>query len=779
MSKKLFAVTLLIVFLLLFSMSGLAANTTSVPIQLNNGQVSRLSRQINMFSKSHELSVNQYLASVNGTTSRVSVASDGTEGNSSSHGPSISTDGRFIAYKSHASNLVSGDTNGWGDIFMYDQQTGETIRVSVASDGTQANGNCINASISADGQHVAFDSSARNLVIGDNNGYQDIFVHDLVTGQTELVSVGSNSTQTNQSSETPSISADGSNVAFMSYATNISDPPHYWSQVFAHDRQTGLTERVSVASDGTVGNIYSVDPSISADGRYVVFYSPGNNLVNGDTNGVGDVFLHDQQTGETIRVSVASNGTQGNGSSGGGRISSDGRYVAFQSSANNLVSEDNNGRIDIFVHDLQTGLTERVSLASDGTEGNSNSGAPSISGDGRYVTFVSYASNIVTGDTNGLIDVFVHDRQTGLTERVSVASDGTEGNGNPFTPSISGDGRYVTFSSLASNLVIGDNNGTYDIFVHDRGWDTTTTITSDTPDPSRVGDPITVNFMVDGPPGTNMPTGSVTVTVEGSVEFCNANLVSGSGSCMITITNPGIYTLIATYGGDDNFNGSSDVEENTVLGVVAKDDSYSLVEGTILDQDAPGGVLSNDTGVGLAVDGYDGTSQFDGTVTMNPDGSFVYTPAAGFAGFDTFSYTVVDGYGDFDTATVEMIVNVKNQRSIEIESVEGTVIGQNLIGTVLISDQSENGNRDDLLVQITNFETFVWWKKGKVWFRYSAECANPPFVFGDEIVVQYECELTQDAQEGEVFGLDVMVSIFGREKGIYVTQFFDEKGGRK
>jgi hypothetical protein len=124
-----------------------------------------------------------------------------------------------------------------------------------------------------------------------------------------------------------------------------------------------------------------------------------------------------------------------------------------------------------------------------------------------------------------------------------------------------------------------------------------------------------------------------------------------------------------------------------------------------------------------------------------------------------------------------MTVNVMNRRSIQIESVDGTVVGQYLVGTILISDQSENGNRDDLLVQITNIDTFVWWKKGKVWFRYSAECANPPTVFGDEIEVQYDCELTQDAQEGEGFGLDVKISIFGRDKVIHVTQFFDEKGG--
>src|SRR5262249_22098526 len=154
------------------------------------------------------------------------------------------------------------------------------------------------------------------------------------------------------------------------------------------------------------------------------------------------------------RVSVASDGTQANGETLQPTISANGRYVTFDSLASNLVSGDTNGKYDVFVHDMLTGSTSRISVASDGTEGNNDSDTPSINADGRYVEFASRASNIVSNDSNGVDDLFVHDMLTGSTTRVSVASDGTEANDYSATQtSISSDGRYVTFKSLASNLV--------------------------------------------------------------------------------------------------------------------------------------------------------------------------------------------------------------------------------------------------------------------------------------------------------------------------------------
>jgi Tol biopolymer transport system component len=342
---------------------------------------------------------------------RVSLATDGTQGDSDSSGndsPSISADGRYVAFDSLSSNLVPGDTNGFSDVFVRDRQTNTTTRVSLATDGTQGDSYSDNPSISADGRYIAFRSNASNLVPGDTNGTEDIFVRD---------------------------------------------------------RQTNTTTRVSVASDGTQGNDFSDNPSISADGRYVAFESYASNLVPGDTNATYDIFVRDRQTNTTTRVSVASDGTQGNNGSSYPSISADGRYVAFASIAGNLVPGDTNGLYDIFVRDRQTNTTTRVSVATDGTQGNDYSLNPHISADGRYIAFESAASNLVPGDTNGTNDIFVRDRQTNTTTRVNVASDGTQGNGYSAFSSISADGRYVAFASYANNLVPGDTNGAYDVFV--------------------------------------------------------------------------------------------------------------------------------------------------------------------------------------------------------------------------------------------------------------------------------------------------------------------------
>jgi hypothetical protein len=289
-----------------------------------------------------------------GDTTRVSVATDGSQGNSFSSRASISADGRFVAFESPASNLVAGDTNGTYDVFVHDRTTGATTRVSVATDGTQGNSGSGRVSISADGRFVAFQSSASNLVAGDTNLAYDVFVHD---------------------------------------------------------RTTGATTRVSVATDGTQGNSNSAYPNPSADGRFVAFVSLASNLVAGDTNGVEDIFVHDRTTGATTRVSVATDGSQGNGYSAGSHISADGRFVAFDSRASNLVAGDTNGTSDVFVHDRTTGATTRVSVATDGSQGNSDSwlGLRSLSADGRFVAFDSSASNLVAGDTNGAGDIFVHE----------------------------------------------------------------------------------------------------------------------------------------------------------------------------------------------------------------------------------------------------------------------------------------------------------------------------------------------------------------------------------
>jgi archaellum component FlaF (FlaF/FlaG flagellin family) len=443
-----------------------------------------------------------------GDISRISLGYDGSEGDEDSAlwGGSLSGDGRYVAFTSAASNLVPNDTNGEPDVFVHDQQSGDTTIVSVASGGAQGNGNSsmFEASfprISADGSHVVFVSQASNLVGADNNGELDIFVHERATAETTRVSVDSSGIEANGSSFAASISGDGRYLAFISSATNlVPGDTNGFPDVFVHDRQTGATARVSVADSGNQANEETWIAAISASGRHVVFASYADNLVPGDGNGQSDVFVRDRQSGATTRVSVSSNGSEANAQSGVSSISANGRYVLFSSTATNLVPGDSNGALDVFVHDRQTGETTRVSVTSNGHQGDADSLGYDLSANGRYVVFQTGAANLVPDDTNGVDDVMVHDRQTGETSRVSVAEDGTEGNGDSRFPGISGDGRYVGFSSYATNLVPGDGNVWSDIFIHQYLADpppltstttsasTTTTSTPSTTTPAPSGD---------------------------------------------------------------------------------------------------------------------------------------------------------------------------------------------------------------------------------------------------------------------------------------------------
>ncbi|MEM7118411.1 MAG: hypothetical protein AAF614_38665, partial [Chloroflexota bacterium] len=263
-------------------------------------------------------------------------------------------------------------------------------------------------------------------------------------GDVERVSVNSIGVEGNSWSGGSSISENGRFVAFASYASNlVSGDTNNTSDVFVHDRWTGITERVSVSSSGAEGNNESLSFSISANGRFVAFASIASNLVSGDTNGFRDIFVHDRQTKMTTRVSVNNSGTEGNHRSSSPSISTDGRFVAFASIASNLVSGDNNSRADIFIHDRQTEMTTRVSVGNSGMEGNNFSQHPSISADGRFVAFASAASNLVSGDNNSQRDIFVRDREEDTTIRVSVGNSGMEGNHFSLHPSISADGRFV------------------------------------------------------------------------------------------------------------------------------------------------------------------------------------------------------------------------------------------------------------------------------------------------------------------------------------------------
>lgn len=419
-----------------------------------------------------------------GTTEMVSQSLPGKHGNSSSGFSVISTGGRYVVFTSAASDLVANDTNGFEDVFVRDLATGTTELVSVSSDGQQGRGESkpSPSAISADGRFVAFNSVAANLVPGDTNGAEDVFVRDRVTHETTRVSVSSSGRQ--------------------------GDAPH--------DLASTALRGASEPNDDT-DSFGSV--SISADGRFIAFDSELMGLVPGDDRGdeneIGftgrDVFVHDRATGRTSLVSRSSRGANGDAFSLYPDISADGRYVAFGSSATNLIDGEPQSdhpwvseatMLDVFVHDLATARTERVSVSDSGERAKGQSFPPSISADGRYVAFASAANNLIgDADTNEGIDVFVRDRWLGRTERVSVSSTGEQQYGgesaerakvNGPKPDMSWDGRYVVFSSPASNLVPRDTNGfgdagsgsedpkcgtaADDIFLRDRVAGTTTRV---------------------------------------------------------------------------------------------------------------------------------------------------------------------------------------------------------------------------------------------------------------------------------------------------------------
>ena len=353
------------------------------------------------------------------TYSRLSTSSSGAQANYGSYTGSISSDARYLTFVSKATNLVPGlnDNNGFGDVYLKDTQTGTVTLVSTNTGGTVlANGESSLATISSDGRNVAFLSQASNLVPGDTNGVMDVFVRDTVAGTTTRVSTDSSGAQGN----------------------------------------------------GVSG--YDYPPCISGNGRYVTFESDASNLVAGDTIGATDIFVKDLQTGVTTRVSTTSTGEQANDRSFFPSISKDGRYVLFRSQAYNLGAGDSPACqpltcSDVFRKDTVTGAVTWISTDAAGNPANSGSWDPHLSADGRYAAFTSDASNLAAGDTNNNFDLFVKDADTGAIYLTSVNASGQVGNNWSVDPFVADGGGLVGFGSLASNLVAGDTNNVVDVFV--------------------------------------------------------------------------------------------------------------------------------------------------------------------------------------------------------------------------------------------------------------------------------------------------------------------------
>jgi hypothetical protein len=393
-----------------------------------------------------------------GMYTRISVSTGGEGANAMSYRGDISADGRFVAFDSEADNLVAGDVNEFGDVFLRDLQLGTTVLVSTTAGGVQGNGGSGGPVVSADGRFVAFESGATNLIAtADTNGFTDVYVKDMQTGAVARASLSTAGAEPTGESFTYSISGDGRYVVFDSEANNlVPNDTNGAGDVFVRDMQANTTIGVSIS-----GNSGGFDASISLDGQFVVFTSGSTNLVPNDTNGKADVFVYSMQTGQIVRASVSSSGVEGNNSSSDPSISGDGHYVTFSSASTNFTALDTYYYNHLYIRDMQAGITTFASI-KDGYVMVGESDASEISADGRYIIY-SFDDK---GDGMPTRWLYLHDRVAG-TNMMVVSAGIMEYEWNPLLPSISGDGRFIVFSSSSPNLVTGDTNGVRDVFLKD------------------------------------------------------------------------------------------------------------------------------------------------------------------------------------------------------------------------------------------------------------------------------------------------------------------------
>ncbi|HEX7896849.1 MAG TPA: hypothetical protein VF950_03765 [Planctomycetota bacterium] len=412
-------------------------------------------------------------SAVPAVTRRVSVSVTGEEANRDSDFPDISADGRYVVFQSQAGNLVPGDSNGKFDIFRKDLVTGAVVMVSTTEAGAPGDGDSTNASISADGRFVAFQTLAANLDPGDTDPDDglDVYVKDLDSGAVTHVSqsaFGGPPAGTSVESRNPRLSPGGRFLVFVSTGEDLDiDVPNLFGdpEVFLRDLETGETFLVSRDAFGDAVGGACENPSVSDDGRFVV-YQTGVAILPGDAQSDVDIYLRDRQLGINERVSTGF-AADPDGNSLEPRITPDGRFVIFSSEAPDLIDGDLNGQEDVFIRDRQAPASTRcVSLGLAAAPGAGQSRTGVLTPDGRFAAFRSAAPNLVAGDTNGTEDYFWRDLERGSTRRVTVRTGGaqTVGNGGG-PPGITSDGRYVVFVSDASDLTIGDSNAETDVYV--------------------------------------------------------------------------------------------------------------------------------------------------------------------------------------------------------------------------------------------------------------------------------------------------------------------------
>ena len=402
-----------------------------------------------------------------GTVVRVSADAAGVEGNADSSDPALSGAGRLVAFGSRADNLVPGDANGAEDVFVKDLRTGAVTLASADADGAQGGARSLYPSLSANGRYVAFDRLPSPAAPPGPDARAAVFVKDLRTGGLQLASAAADGTPGDgDSTGVPSLSANGRRVAFSSQAANlVPGDANDTTDVFVKTLRTGAVALASADAAGAPGNNYSEQPALSADGLHVAFGSRATNLLPGDTHGVEQVFVKDLSTSAVAAASADAAGAWGNDASLNASISADGRFVAFGSYASTLVPGDANGTEDVFVKDMQTGAVTLASADAAGHPAGGFSGAPALSPNGRFVVFESTAANLVPGAGGGHADLFLRDLWTGGISLVAANPPPGPRQGISFTRSAVSDTGTVAFASRSGDLVPGDANGVSDVFL--------------------------------------------------------------------------------------------------------------------------------------------------------------------------------------------------------------------------------------------------------------------------------------------------------------------------
>ena len=584
-------------------------------------------------------------------TTLVSNSSNGNGGNHESTFPSMSADGNLIVYSSTSTNLIpTKTTTYYENIFLFNKSSGKTTLVTKGSSGTGGNRDSYSPCISGDGTTIAFASCASNLLPGRViNTTANIYIYDVNTGITQLLTEGPGGAGVNGDCGQPSVNYDGTIIAYESKATNLDESKKTKNyDIFVYDMNTGENRKISS------GEINYLNPSINANGNFITYFCEGHvTLPDNGTSTYGNIGLYDMDENETYLVSYGAIGNGGNSESNYPRISADGSTIVFASFATDMIYGTlTNSNENIFVFNFHSGLS-LITNGSTGNGGNGYSSRPSINEDGTIITFYSKATNLIPGmTTNGQENIFVYNITSGKMGLLSTGNGGKGGNYGSSYPAINYNGNSVAFQSAATDLLKGKtitsgqiyvtyvNNGP--IAVNDNvtlDEDTSIVIPILNNDTDEDGDVLSITTTTKPLHGTIVINSNKTITYKPNLNY------NGKDSFSYTITDgKNGYSTAVVYINvnpvNDNplaLNDAKTTRGNTsvVIPVLLNDSDVDNDNLTVITTSNPS----------------------NGIVTINADNTIKYTPNNGFAGRDSFTYTVSDGHGGTNTATVNVTVN--------------------------------------------------------------------------------------------------------------------------